>query len=254
MNMPSDEAINNVMTDVSEKVAVALKESLSEPISQTVAAMVQEIIAEQVTKSLSESDFYKKMSGDMEHGLRNIYDEIKNARGTSSEAQPRIQTDKNPDELFEKASDQLDEVLQATETAAVKIIDIVENLQELTGSVAAIVKGFESGGVTKNDREKLKEINTTLNNDLSEIMISLSFQDLTGQRIKIIIESLKSIEDIVKEMIVSTGLMVQTKEETPNLDFEEIEKEVKVKTGELQGPTKDADQGDVDDLLAQFGL
>ena len=216
--------------------------------------MVQEIVAGQVTKSLSESDFYKRMSGDMETGLRSIYQEIKTARGSSSATQPRIKTDKNPDELFEKASDQLDEVLNATETAAVKIIDIVEKLQDLTGSIGSIVQGFESGGVTRADREKLKDINNTLNNDLSEIMISLSFQDLTGQRIKIIIESLKSIEDIVKEMIVSTGLMIQTKAETPDLDFETIEKEVKSKTGELQGPTKDPNQGDVDDLLAQFGL
>lgn len=254
MNMPSDEMINNVMDDVSVKIASALQKTLSDPISETVAVLVQEIVAEQVNKSLSESDFYRKMSGDMETGLRSIYQEIKAARGTSSAAQPRIQTEQAPDELFEKASDQLDEVLSATEKAAVKIIDIVENLQELTGSVATIVKGFESGGVTKTDREKLKDINNTLSNDLSEIMISLSFQDLTGQRIKIIIESLKSIEEIVKEMIVSTGLMIQTRESTPDMDFESIEKEVKEKTVELQGPTKDANQGDVDDLLAQFGL
>lgn len=254
MIMPSDELISSVMDEVSVRVAEALRETLSDPISQTVAGLVQQVVAEQVTKSLSESDFYKRVSGDMESGLRNIYQEIKVARGSSALTQQSIQTDTAPQELFDKASDQLDAVLQSTEQAAVKIIDIVENLQELQSSVATIVKGFESGGVTKEDREKLKSINTTLGTDLSEIMISLSFQDLTGQRIKIIIESLKTIEDIVKQMIVSTGLMIQTKEETPDLDFEEIEKEVKEKTTELHGPSKNADQGDVDDLLAQFGL
>ncbi len=254
MNTTQEELINSVMAEVSEKVAVALRQTLSEPISQTVAALVQQIVAEELTKSLSESDFYRKVSGDMESGLRNIYEEIKTARGSSSSVSPSIETDTAPEELFEQASDQLDEVLQSTQVAAEKIIEIVENLQELQTSVASIVKGFESGGVTRKDREKLKDINDTLGNDLSGIMISLTFQDLTGQRIKIIIESLQKIEGIVKEMIVSTGLMIQTKENEPSLDFEEIELEVKEKTVELHGPKKGTNQGDVDDLLAQFDL
>jgi chemotaxis protein CheZ len=254
MMMQHKDLVDTVMESVSEKVEAALRETFSESITQTVAHLVQQIVAEQVTKSLAESDFYKKISGDMESGLRNIYQEIKTARGSSPSPQVQIETDTNPDELFNKASDQLDEVLVSTEQATEKIIAIVEQLQELQTSVASIVKGFESGGVTRADREKLKEINNTLGNDLSEIMVSLSFQDLTGQRIKIIIDSLRKIEEIVKEMIVSTGLMIRTRESTPELDFEAIEKEVKEKTTELHGPTKDASQNDVDDLLAQFGL
>ena len=154
-----------------------------------------------------------------------------------------------------KTSDQLDAVLQTTEKAAVDIIEIVENLQELQGSVASIVKGFESGGVTKEDREALKEINNTLGNDLSTIMVTLSFQDLTGQRIKIIINSIRQVEKIVREVMLSTGLMIKQRKEEPQRDFESLSEEAKNKaTSTLSGPTADTNQDDVDDLLASLGL
>ena len=166
-----------------------------------------------------------------------------------------IEADIDPEELFSETSDQLDAVLQTTEKAAVDIIDIVENLQELQGSVGKIVKGFESGGVTKEDREKLKEINETLGNDLSTIMVTLSFQDLTGQRIKIIINSIRQVESIVREVMLSTGLMIKQREEEPEKDFETLSEDAKSEaTSKLSGPTADTNQGDVDDLLASLGL
>jgi chemotaxis protein CheZ len=149
----------------------------------------------------------------------------------------------------------LDAVLKTTEKAAVEIIDIVEKLQDLQGSVSTIVKGFESGGVTKEDRERLKEINNTLGTDLSNIMVSLSFQDLTGQRIKRIINSIRQIEQIVREVMLSTGLMIRQREVEPEKDFEALSQEARSEaTSKLQGPSEGANQGDVDDLLASLGL
>ena len=241
----NEELVKDMMKEVSEQLVSSLKDSITKA--------VEKEIAKNLTSSLLEGEFYRRVNDDLQDGLKQIYQEVKAARG--GKEIKSIAADIDPEELFSETSDQLDAVLQTTEKAAVEIIDIVEKLQELQGSVAKIVKGFESGGVTKADREKLKEINSTLGTDLSTIMVTLSFQDLTGQRIKIIINSIRQVESIVREVMLSTGLMIKQREEEPEKDIESLSEDAKEEaTSKLQGPTADSSQGDVDDLLASLGL
>jgi chemotaxis protein CheZ len=90
--------------------------------------------------------------------------------------------------------------------------------------------------------------------DLTEIMTTLSFQDLTGQRIKRIIEALKHIEAIVFDVYMSTGLIVKARDEQPEKNMDELEQETQERVTKLKGPQTDASQSDVDDLLSQLGL
>lgn len=241
----NDKVIHEILERVSEEIGENLKESI--------AAAIEKELANNMTQTLLEGEFYRRINQDLQDGLKEIYKEVKAARG--GDEIKSIESDIDPEELFSETSDQLDAVLQTTEKAAVDIIDIVENLQDLQGSVAKIVKGFESGGVTKADREKLKEINNTLGNDLSTIMVTLSFQDLTGQRIKIIINSIRQVEKIVREVMLSTGLMIRQRAEEPQKDLDTMSEDAKSEaTSKLEGPSSDANQGDVDDLLASLGL
>jgi len=241
----NEELVQEILDKVSADLGKKLKNAIS--------VAVEKEIAENLSQTLLEGEFYRRVNDDLQSGLKQIYQEVKAARGGSEIKS--IEADIDPEELFSETSDQLDAVLQTTEKAAVDIIEIVEKLQELQGSVASIVKGFESGGVTKEDREKLKEINNTLGNDLSTIMVTLSFQDLTGQRIKIIINSIRQVEKIVREVMLSTGLMIKQREEEPQRDFDSLSEEAKNKaTSTLSGPTADTNQDDVDDLLASLGL
>ena len=241
----NEELVQEILDKVSADLGKKLKNAIS--------VAVEKEIAENLSQTLLEGEFYRRVNDDLQSGLKQIYREVKAARGGSEIKS--IEADIDPEELFSETSDQLDAVLQTTEKAAVDIIEIVENLQELQGSVASIVKGFESGGVTKEDREALKEINNTLGNDLSTIMVTLSFQDLTGQRIKIIINSIRQVEKIVREVMLSTGLMIKQRKEEPQRDFESLSEEAKNKaTSTLSGPTADTNQDDVDDLLASLGL
>ncbi|QJB57793.1 protein phosphatase CheZ [Pseudodesulfovibrio sp. zrk46] len=241
----NEELVKEMMEEVSEQLVESLKDSIT--------SAVEKEIAKNLSKSLLEGEFYRRVNDDLQDGLKQIYQEVKAARG--GREIKSIAADIDPEELFSETSDQLDAVLKTTEKAAVEIIDIVENLQELQGSVAKIVKGFESGGVTKQDREKLKEINDTLGMDLSTIMVTLSFQDLTGQRIKIIINSIRQVEKIVREVMLSTGLMIKQREEEPEKDIDSLSEEAKSEaTSKLSGPQTDTNQGDVDDLLASLGL
>lgn len=241
----NEDLVKEMMEKVSEQLVISLQESIT--------ASVEKEIAKSLSKSLLEGEFYRRVNDDLQSGLKQIYQEVKAARG--GKEIKSIESDIDPAELFSETSDQLDAVLQTTEKAAVEIIDIVEKLQELQGTVATIVTGFESGGVTKANRVKLKEINSTLGTDLSNIMVSLSFQDLTGQRIKKIISSIRQIEKIVREVMLSTGLMIKQREVEPEKDIDSLSEEAKTEaTSKLEGPTTGANQEDVDDLLASLGL
>ncbi|QGY41231.1 hypothetical protein GM415_14225 [Pseudodesulfovibrio cashew] len=241
----NDELVREIMERITTDLGDRLKDSIS-------AAVEREII-DNLSQSLLEGEFYRRVNKDLQEGLKQIYQEVKAARG--GRERKSITAEIDPEELFSETSDQLDAVLQTTEKAAVDIIDIVEKLQELQGSVAKIVKGFESGGVTKADREKLKEINETLGNDLSTIMVTLSFQDLTGQRIKIIINSIRQVENIVREVILSTGLMIKQREAEPEKDIDTLSVDAKsAASSKLAGPSADTNQDNVDDLLASLGL
>ncbi|MEF2144429.1 MAG: hypothetical protein V3573_03205, partial [Desulfovibrionaceae bacterium] len=218
--MTPEKQLNEMTRELLEGLVGDLTQAITQPVIDAVSAAVERELKEKLNSSLTDGELYRRLNADMQKGLKDIYTEIKNAKGSS---QPQLVAEDNPEELFSKASDQLDAVLKTTEKAAEDIIEIVEQLQEMQGVVGNIVRGFESGGVTRHDREKLKEINSSLGNDLSQIMVTMSFQDLTGQRIKIIIESLKKIEQIVQRLIVSTGLMIKTRKEAPNKALEQIE-------------------------------
>lgn len=250
--MTPEQHLDQMTRELLDGLVGDLTEAIAPAVIEAVTSALKSELSSKLSRELMDGELYRRLNADMQSGLKDIYAEIKTARGGKSS--PQILAEDNPAELFNKASDQLDAVLQTTEKAAVEIIEIVEQLQEMQGVVDKIVKGFESGGVTRHDRERLKDINANLGNDLSQIMVTMSFQDLTGQRIKIIIEALKKIEQIVQHLIVSTGLMIKTRAEAPEKNLEQIEAEVKTQTTKLHGPSMETDQQNVDDLLAQFGL
>lgn len=241
-----DSIVREMMEKVSDDLAKSLKESI--------AQAVQREISKSMSQTLLEGEFYRRINIDLQNGLRDIYQEVAKARKGSAPSTAELSVETNPDKLFNEASDQLDAIMRTTEKATQDIMDILEKTQETQFALATIIKAFESGGVKKEQREKLAEINNTLGEDIMTIMTTLSFQDLTGQRIKIIIDTIKSVEKIVLDLYMSTGLKIKAREQAPDKSLEELDQETKNKMSELQGPTEAANQGDVDDLLSSLGL
>jgi len=237
---------HELMQRVADQITAELRETLS--------VTVEREISKILSGALVEGEFYRRVNEDLQKGFKEIYQEIKHAKTGNGNSQPVLSED--PNELFSQASNQLDAIMQTTETATVKIIDTIENLQTLSDTLARIVKSFEKGGVSKAEREQLSDINSSLSQDLMSIMTTLSFQDLTGQRIKIIIETIKKIEKIVLDVYMTTGLMIKAHTEAPDTkaDFSRLQAQAKNKLSELQGPQLDSSQGSVDDLLASMGL
>lgn len=242
--MVNDEAL---MERLLSKILTEIMPEMRESISRT----IEREVAKNLSRALLESEFYKRLNEEMRQGLQNIYREINQAAKLDNGGS--VETEKaEADQLFQEAAQQLDKILQTTEKATSDIMDIVEKHLDLQAETASVLDGLATADTAA--LEKLRAVNTALGTDLMGIMTTLSFQDLTGQRIKRIIEAIKKVERIVFDLYLSTGIQMKAREEAPDRDIAELEAEAKEKVSALKGPQTRIKQGDVDDLLAQLGL
>jgi len=250
--MDQKEMLQEVMDDVVGKVVEGMKDSITEAVERELSSGL--------SRALVESEFYRRISDEMRSGLQNIYKQIAEATRptgggqTATELAAAEGAPVSADKLFNEASQQLDEILTTTEQATMEIMEVVEKHMELQSQAQELLKGLRKTRKSNPAIQELIDINDELEQSLMRIMTSLSFQDLTGQRIKKIIRALKSIEGIVFELYMSTGLAIKAKQSQPEKDLEEIQQESKKRTSELKGPQVGASQDDIDDLLAQLNM
>ncbi|WP_243364472.1 protein phosphatase CheZ [Fundidesulfovibrio terrae] len=240
-----DTMIDGLMDKYMDDMVDSLKSAITQA--------VEKELSRSLTRSLLQSEFYKRISDDMRNGLQSIYKELSNARQEES-GTGIVKEKKRADQLFSEAADQLDKILSTTEQATGEIMDIVEKHMDMQSKSNQILHSLKSGGVTKEQLGDLREMSDSLNADLMTIMTTLSFQDLTGQRIKRIIGAIKNVEAIVLDLYLSTGLKVKAHEEAPDMDLDQIEAEADKKVNELKGPQVGTSQASVDDLLASLGM
>ena len=151
---------------------------------------------------------YRQLNDDMREGLKRIYQQISEA--TSGQL---LGCDE-ADHLFNEASDQLREVMEATEKATMSILEVVEKQLERQMESAELIEALLNGSASAEQKERLKAINTDLGDDLTNEITTLSFQDITGQRIKKVVEALNRIEGTVVELYVSSGLFLDGAEKS----------------------------------------
>lgn len=242
-------AHDQMVEAVMERVSAQVAESIKDVITNT----VEQALTTNLTRALLESEFYRRLSEDMREGLQSIYKEISSAakkENGGADVSPQAQTN----QLFSEASMQLDEVRVTLEEATGKIMDILELQMVLRTKAVSHLQDLSARYGNDKDVKALLTLEDNLGNSLTDIMTHLSFQDLTGQRIKRIINAIQRIEATVLDLYLSTGLIIKAREENPEEDFDALEAKSKQKVSELKGPTRDASQNDVDDLLAQLGL
>ena len=245
----SKDITHELMQNITERAEKVIKETVSD----VVARVLEEGFAETLSKALVDSEFYRKLSEDLREGLGAIYHEI--AQTEQAEGGLPELTKEEAEEIFHETSDQLDAIVKTTEKATEDIMAVVEKQLDQSARIITVLEKIKDG---KHDPMQVIDWliakSNDLNNDLVKIMTALSFQDLTGQRIKKIIASLRKIEEHVLRLYLTAGLSIKTKEEQPEKDFETIKAESEKKVSELKGPQMDVSQADVDDLLAQLGL
>jgi len=154
--------------------------------------------------------------------LENLASYINNARHEIAALRP---TDINTDHI-PRATDELDAVVGATEEATNKIMDICDEIGEVVGSCSP-------------------EIAAKLNDFTTRIFEACNFQDITGQRITKVVQTLKQIDVKVTDLLKIFGNGTAADKDS-----------LAVRTGEaalLNGPAlpQDAvDQDDIDRLMS----
>lgn len=206
----------------------------------------------------SQSNIYKELSADMRDSLKQIYRQIASASTEEDSVAAKSEA------LFTEASDQLNEVVKATENAAMDIMDIVEKQLEQTEADGELLKELD-GKIPAKTLARLRQSNARLAADLTSVLTALSFQDITGQRIKKVMSALAAIENSVVDLYLSSGLAMDAAEKNPGKSAQAIKSDTrkameeyaegKKSASELKGPASTpVSQRAIDDMLAQLGL
>lgn len=131
------------------------------------------------------------------------------------------------------AIDRLQFVINKTEEAANRTMGIVEKyilgMDELSLHIRNLKEPEESVSYLKDFKNRLED-------DLTEILTTQSFQDITGQAIKKVISLVGDIEEELVRLIATFGVKIE--------DGKKVEAVVPEKVS----------QEDVDDLLKEFGF
>ncbi len=131
------------------------------------------------------------------------------------------------------AIDKLQFVIEKTEDAANKTMGIVEkyilSMDDLSTNIRNIKEPQESV-------DYLKKFKNELEDDLTEILTTQSFQDLTGQTLKKVISLVGDIEEELVGLIATFGVKIEAGGKAEELTPEQVS------------------QSDVDDLLKDFGF
>lgn len=131
------------------------------------------------------------------------------------------------------AVDQLKVVIERTEAAANKTMGIVEKYILIMDELASHIRNLKE---PEESVKYMKTFKAGLEDDLTEILTTQSFQDLTGQTIKKVIKLVGDIEEELVKLITTFGVK-------PELQSAE-----KVATPEK------VSQEDVNELLKDFGF
>ncbi len=155
---------------------------------------------------------------------------------------------------FPEASTQLNAVTGDLENAANKILTIVEGLMADGDTTHGLLNELKDWSATvKGDAgakgaaiiSKLEGLSTKSRNDMMEIFTNMSFQDLTGQKLKKVIGSLAVVESKLLELALNFGFNGD-----PANDGQKAEL-----INELKGPTNNmqVDQSVVDRIMKELG-
>lgn len=154
------------------------------------------------------------------------------------------------DALFKEARVQLGEVLSTTLQATENIMDIAERHLDGQARAAALLHSLYTShnapdALSTEHLDSVIAWHQSLGEDLTHLVTMLSFQDITGQRIKKVLETLDKIEEAVGEHGLASGIIPHN----ANTAVQPSQAAGSI----LKGPTSDASQERIDVLLTQLG-
>ncbi len=187
--------------------------------------------------AIKKGDFYRELNVEMCGVLGELARKIEEFKKDLQILNPKIKDIVEKD--IPSASNQLELILEAIEKAALSMMDVVERLIEINNEIEREIENV-SNFLPKEKKSKLRSYITASKDFLNELITSLSFQDLTGQKLKKIISLIQDIEKRITDLIVRFGMKIKK------------DGVYKLESGEAS--TKKVDQSEVDNLLKEFGF
>ncbi len=190
------------------------------------------------TKAMAEGDFHQEIDGELYGQIGELAKYINATIKKLQTVAPNIAmaSDKIP-----AASVQLSEITKATEEATHGIMGQVERVLDNQDLILHHIEAIEKGGDISMAIGELRQVTSDNKETLLDIITGLSFQDLTGQKIKGIISLIEEVEKRIIQLIVTFGLKSKTtiEEGSPLREFTDSTK---------------LEQGLVDSVLKEFGF
>ncbi len=195
----------------------------------------REEIAEVVTSLLA------TMEGDLSDDNLKLFAELDSLAKYITTAKSEIAA-LRPDEItarhLPKATDELDAIVGATEEATNSILGAMESLEAIAGELPP-------------------EFGEKVSDAVTQVYEACNFQDITGQRITKVVNTLKHIEEKVEALVVAFGDEISKYKKAHPESDEAPQEEKKAPTDAdlLNGPQLPDDaskQAEIDALLASF--
>jgi purine-binding chemotaxis protein CheW len=155
------------------------------------------------------------------------------------------------------AYEMLDAVTHETETATMAVMSHTEETTNSVGEIRALLEQMEAAVPASHESsvkvsdlaEKLRHECDSIEAIQDDTMMTMSFQDLTGQKIKQVVVLMAEVEERILKLVVEFG--VSQAEESESAIEEAVEEKMQtLKTDADNG----VNQGGVDDILAEFGF
>ena len=230
------------MADKENVAAVA--GALPEELRQLIGTVLREELDTYLQKQV-EGHFYQNLVMEMKGGIGDVYHSIADFKKDIGQLSSQADSAEN---LIGDASDQLEEIVKTTESATNRIMDIVESYQSLLAEMSEAIDVLPGTGESALLQGHISKMQT----DTLEIMTACSFQDITGQRVRKVVDLIRAIEKRILEVMISSGVKIKEKRE--GKDEFQIADDANRAVDMLKGPDSSVGQENVDDLLASLGL
>jgi chemotaxis protein CheZ len=220
-------------TNVSERVSAKVHESLS--------SIIQDEIAKALTRALQEGHFYRALNSQVTDSIETVYSEIRAVKRLISK-----EAHQDSAGLLGETDSILDGIVKSTEKATLRIMDLLEELQSEFKEMGSLLDRGEGAHC----REKLRGLEEVV----MSIMTELSFQDLTGQQIKKVIQLLKRIEELSFDAYVTSEVFKKSREQAPDKSIDDIREKSRAIVEDARTQKDRIDQEGVDSMLEQLGM
>lgn len=196
-------------------------------------------------KAMSEGNFYKEVNTKLKGELGDLARFINITMQNLQFLDPPV---RESSQRMPEVSSQLFDVNKAAEEATHKVLSLTEKILEdqeaLSLQISKLKNVVETTKPVNGDLHdiigELKRINEEDKNGLIEILSNLSFQDLTGQKIKKVMVTLEEVQTRLLECIMAFGITIK--------DEGEIISQLKDSS-----VSKDLKQDLVDEILRELG-